>query len=108
MPIFYGGFADIWFASISDTANGLGDSEINGRNKIVLYPNPVSLSLKISTKAISQIKVIFINSMGKEVLNQERFIHFEGSFDITDLASGLYFVKIISGENVTIKKIIKN
>jgi len=108
VPIFYGGFADIWFASISDTANGLGDSEINGRNKIVLYPNPVSLSLKISTKAISQIKVIFINSMGKEVLNQERFIHFEGSFDITDLASGLYFVKIISGENVTIKKIIKN
>ncbi len=108
VPIFYGGFADIWFASISDTANGLGDSEINGRNKIVLYPNPVSLSLKISTKAISQIKVIFINSMGKEVLNKERLIHFEGSFDITDLASGLYFVKIISGENVTIKKIIKN
>lgn len=72
------------------------------KNDIIIYPNPIQNSFKISTKTpISKINLL--DTSGKVILNTSN-----DEVSITSLQKGVYYVCVTFIDNqVTIKKIIK-
>tara|TARA_B100000809_G_scaffold213624_1_gene218084 strand:+ start:50136 stop:52052 length:1917 start_codon:yes stop_codon:yes gene_type:complete len=67
-----------------------------------MYPNPVSDVLTIETnEKLDFVKVI--TTLGAEVLSSK-----ENQIDLSNLSSGLYYIKIISGNKEAVEKIIKH
>lgn len=74
-------------------------------NNLFVYPNPTSDRLYFNTTVdISLDKVEIYDTIGKRILTSQ--IN-NNSVDISQLTSGVYFVKIYSGESQVTKKIIK-
>ena len=92
--------------SISLSTMGLAD---NTNSLFKLYPNPSQNSVTISlSNSSSEIKYQIIDYSGKIV--RENLIQNSKEFtiDISDLAKGLYFIKLKNDENNAIGKLIKN
>lgn len=74
-------------------------------DNLFVYPNPASDMLYFSTTENASLdKVEIYDTIGKRVLSSQ--IN-NNSVDISQLTSGVYFVKIYSGESQVTKKIIK-
>ena len=75
-----------------------------------VYPNPVTNEVFISTDSKSVESVTLMNALGETVgkipliLKEGRQT---GNFDMSEKATGLYLLKIIEGENIYLKKLIK-
>lgn len=73
---------------------------------IDIYPNPADKYINFSSDyETGKLSVLIINSQGQEVRN----FTFSGSkqIDISDLASGVYFVKVLGSTMKTAKIIVK-
>jgi hypothetical protein len=93
--------------SLSNTIDVLTDvlniSEKETFN-VDIYPNPASSTLNFSSDyERGKLSVLIMNAQGQEV----RRFTFDGSrsIDVSDLASGVYFVKIL-GNTMQTKKIV--
>ncbi|MGB0892067.1 MAG: ELWxxDGT repeat protein [Flavobacteriaceae bacterium] len=76
------------------------DDEIS-KKELSIYPNPVSSTLTIkTTHQIDQIKIF--NYLGKQVLDTNNT-----KINIQYLKPGMYVLKIISGDKIAIRKILK-
>lgn len=72
-----------------------------------LYPNPITSQITIETEHKNKDDFISIyNSKGQELFKKQLSEN-TTQIDISNLASGLYFVKLINDKTVQIKKIIK-
>lgn len=80
-------------------------------NTISIFPNPTqqSLSIELKNKSLIDAQIVFYNSIGEKVKtvskvqNQEVF-----TIDISEFASGLYFVSLLHKKNETfLSKFIK-
>jgi hypothetical protein len=71
--------------------------------KLSVYPNPTAGTLRVNTDIV--INHIAILSLDGVVLKQNQE---HRSIDLTDLPSGIYIVRIVSGESIISKKIIKD
>lgn len=77
-----------------------------GKWQIQVYPNPFKEQLIIQTNADSEIMVSMYDQVGRVVLTQNSF----GStlqIKTDELASGLYYLRLTSGGNTTMTKVIK-
>ncbi len=73
-------------------------------NEVVIYPNPVSDQLFISSEN-TMIETITIYSLtGKKVVE---VVSETNSIDVTTLSKGMYFVEISSASGKSVKKFIK-
>ncbi|WP_456438593.1 HYR domain-containing protein [Psychroserpens sp.] len=80
----------------------LSNDEFDLFNAFKLYPNPASDNFKIDTeKVIESISVY--NIQGKLV---KQFLYDLDNYNISELTSGMYFVKITSGSGLVNKKLI--
>jgi len=80
---------------------------------IVAYPNPTKAQFSLKLTGLTRPYVCVQNSVGQfidEVSLVKKANSFEGTFDLTSRATGIYFIKVIELENgkVNIKKILKN
>jgi hypothetical protein len=82
--------------------NTLGIDEQNFAEVVKLYPNPATSTVKIESKTTIDTVEIF-DQLGRQVLTTN-----STTFNIQDLPSGLYFVKIKSAKNQVIKRLIKS
>ncbi|MEE9408831.1 MAG: M1 family aminopeptidase [Polaribacter sp.] len=82
---------------------GLNKLNIVEKN-ISLFPNPITdvLNIKASNNVIVKEAIIY-NTIGKEILKSSI-----SEIDLTQLNSGIYFVKVITNLGNLHKKIIKN
>lgn len=81
----------------------LSVSEIDLENIISLYPNPTSDSFSIKSNSnINSIEILDIT--GKKI---KTFINSSNKFDVEDLVSGVYFVRIKTDKGTVTKKLIK-
>lgn len=83
---------------------GLTDLTNSG---LALYPNPVKDSFKLNLPQsfnAANLNIIVTDMTGKVV----KTFGASESYNISDLASGVYVVKISDGKNVQTKKIVKN
>ncbi len=67
-----------------------------------IYPNPASNSVKIDSKQIIS-KIEIYNTLGKLVLSKENI---KTDIDVSNLNAGLYLLRVYSGENSVVKKLI--
>jgi hypothetical protein len=77
-------------------------------NSINIYPNPAKETLNIDFSLKNEdLKVSVVDMLGKEIIN-ENLRNQHTSLNIQNLSSGVYFVKVINGnECVGIKKWVK-
>lgn len=79
---------------------------------ITIYPNPVVNELKIEFKTsnIQKPMVEIINANGQHILKKDLDTNeaSDWSINMNFLRPGLYIAKIVSGDRVAIRKIIKN
>lgn len=80
-------------------------------NEVELYPNPAQddLTISLSTKESAKVQIEFVNANGLTVKSESHDAyagvnHFK--HNVEQLLSGIYYVKIIANDIVTIKKLI--
>jgi photosystem II stability/assembly factor-like uncharacterized protein len=84
--------------------NPTGINESASNDKVLIYPNPTSNQLIIDNQTISTIKIIeIIDITGKTI----KEIQPSNTIDVANLASGVYFIKLISDEKSITQKFIK-
>lgn len=72
---------------------------------ISLYPNPANESISISTKGIVMQKVELMNIAGQvisSILVNDKLV----KMDVSDLSSGVYFVKVYAEEGISTKQLV--
>lgn len=80
-------------------------TESNTFEKVNVYPNPAHNAIFINaTSKISEIEIF--NSLGATVYKNSKFTG--NRIDISNLAKGIYLLKITNGNATTTKKIVKN
>ncbi|MBQ5856688.1 MAG: T9SS type A sorting domain-containing protein [Bacteroidales bacterium] len=80
-------------------------------SSLLLYPNPVNDRLYIETQTLTLTQTPSIeiyDIYGRRQLTETSSHQGNLSVDVTDLNSGVYFVKIVTSESETVKRIIKN
>lgn len=98
-----GGFDLDAVAVIHQIAVGLAEVELLS-NSVMIYPNPSAERIHIQTYKIEIKALILSDANGKVILET-----IENTIYLKDLDAGLYFLKIMTAEGLSItKKIIKN
>ena len=73
-----------------------------------LYPNPVTTSLRIHLKDSPLGATVRLVDISGKIVMEESVTQDDGSLDLTTLQAGIYFLEVNSGNQKTIKKLIKN
>lgn len=82
--------------------NNLSTTEVSSEN-IGVYPNPASDKISIITNEVID-KVELFNALGQLVIQKNN----SKRINVSDCNSGIYYLKIFSGNNVVTKKVIVN
>lgn len=90
-----------------DQAVALGVKKNDFSKSIVLFPNPATTILNIENKSGEQIKSVAVYSITGTLVKQIDNLQTIESISVSDLPSGLYFVRIQIGDHVINNKFIK-
>lgn len=81
------------------------------KSKIWVYPNPVNAQLTLereNTEGGSLFDIQITDALGKVYFNARNIDNRQYRMDFKNFTSGLYFVKMTIGNNMSVFKIIKN
>ena len=70
-------------------------------NSVVVYPNPATNMLNVDGEGIVSMQMLDMN--GRTVMERNH----GGAIDISNLANGMYIVRIVSNDGVSIRKVVK-
>jgi len=80
-------------------------------NNVLVYPNPTTGELRMENgewnKGINSLVVEIYDIYGRNLLPRTSYLAPHTSLDITDLATGIYFLKIYTEQGIITKKIMK-
>ena len=81
----------------------------NSNNTVNVYPNPAQDFIKISNLNFDINTILILDITGKVMkqINTHNLIN-ERTINISELKSGIYFIRFISQNNYQIKQIVKN
>lgn len=99
------GSNDYWIMKLAPDNLSVHENELN--NGLTLYPNPVKNNLNIETKDIIEIESINIYNALGQLLQEFSNTQSTKLIDVSNLASGNYFVKIRTGKGILTSKFIK-
>lgn len=95
----------LWRTNLYDSA--LSVDEVTLLNKINVYPNPTSDMLTIDWYLSEATEIRLFNPSG-QILKYEKDIILEDyQIDMTNLANGIYFLRINTAKGMLTKKIVK-
>ena len=86
---------------LSITAGNHAGIEEANDSRIALYPNPTTSILNIAANGVKEVSVLDIN--GRTVMTEQNV----NSIDLSELANGVYFVRVITNDGVATEKIVK-
>ncbi|MBR1835577.1 MAG: choice-of-anchor J domain-containing protein [Bacteroidales bacterium] len=69
--------------------------------RVALFPNPTSSILNIAAEGVKEVSVLDVN--GRTVMTEKNV----NSIDMTELANGVYFVRVITNDGISTQKIVK-
>ncbi|NOZ45384.1 MAG: T9SS type A sorting domain-containing protein [Chlorobi bacterium] len=101
-PFYNGGF-DLDAVGILEPVTGIYNTQ--NKPEITIYPNPTHSKVYIKTKS-NVTRVTLLNAEGM-VLKKIVISSFNSTIDLTDYAEGFYFIKMLSGNTISIHQIIK-
>ncbi len=99
---------DIWALKVSDNVETNEEND-ETRSKIQISPNPNKglFNLYLIEGFEGEVEVHIFNSLGAIVYNNTVTEVKNMELNIEDQPQGVYFVKVTSGTNVKVEKIIK-
>ncbi len=100
-PLFFG------IDNFTNTQSNVGIAENSTSYKFDVYPNPFNASLTINITDNIEATVNVSDVTGKIVFTQQ-LTEMQSTLDLDLLQGGIYFLQISSGNNNSVKKIIKN
>jgi hypothetical protein len=87
-----------------------GINALNNNFQVPVFPNPFSSVINITIPGYidigKQVNVILFNTLGEQKNNWQIGIG-DNKLDLSDLPSGVYFLRIITNSGTITKKIIK-
>ncbi len=86
---------------ISVTAGNTASIDNVENTNVTLFPNPVTSVLNIEAQGIQEVSVIDVN--GRTVMTEQN----TNRIDMSNLANGVYFVRVITADGVSTQKIAK-
>ncbi len=86
------------------TLTSIDESKPN--DKLYLYPNPVDDVLTVENPGSEKLELTIYNSEGK-LIRQKDYQDNKININLGNCRSGLYYLKIVTRDNVFSKKIIK-
>lgn len=95
--------APILTNTVSATINKALSVKPVSLSEVKLYPNPASDYLTLVFDNSATFKISVFNTTGQELINQTN----TKKIDLTGLQQGLYFVKILSGNDIYTQRFIK-
>ncbi len=89
----------------------LSYEELNGIEKLSVFPNPTNDELNISLRQVNNdVELIMIDQLGKQIRREKVIADngiFNGIWDISELPSGIYFLTIRDGASAQTVKVVK-
>lgn len=87
----------------------VGITEVPKQNDFALFPNPAKSLITISSTIIGSVKINYeiIDVLGKVVLQNENTGSDKFTINVSDLNSGIYFLRIQVNYSVVVKKFVK-
>ena len=99
----FNGTSQIMGTTLANIVLGVERNEIDG---YAAYPNPVTGNqLTITTSSIDAKRVDLFNVLGRKVFSQS-FTGTRETLDITNVASGIYILKVTEGTKIATQKLI--
>ncbi len=83
----------------------------DGKIKAWVYPNPFSEKLVVETENTEGVKVYDIevtDAVGKKHFIAKSIVNQQYSLDLKHLSAGVYFAKVIQGQDIAVFKVVKN
>ncbi|MCX6272380.1 MAG: C10 family peptidase [Bacteroidetes bacterium] len=101
--------ADGWSASY--VTQQVGINEVEETQSVEVFPNPAGTTFTISfnQEKPSPVKITILDTRGQLVLSQDLGVisgKIAKTFDISDLAVGAYFIRLVSPDGVQVKRIL--
>jgi len=92
------------------TPGARNDQELsNAKNEVAelsIYPNPVNYgSFVLTTSGIGNKEILIYNVLGSQVFRQT-FTSNKLEVNTSSLDTGMYFVRVVEGANVTVNKLV--
>jgi hypothetical protein len=83
--------------------------EVQLSEKLFIFPNPSSSQITIELPSVAQVNaVLTIYNMNAQQMVASKITEQKTVVDISGLPEGVYFVKIIDDQNMTVGKLVKN
>jgi len=80
---------------------------IDTKSNLLIYPNPTNNLINIRQEKANSITIQVLDITGKVLLTKSS-INQLTTIDLREFTNGIYLVKVISGNNIIVQKIIKN
>lgn len=91
---------DVKFGTCGDN---VGVEEVTVENQVTIYPNPATSSVTVKAEGMREATLIDLNG---RMVSTERTNNGTATFDLSTLARGTYFVRVIGEQSVTVRKLI--
>jgi hypothetical protein len=91
---------------------GINEKPAASLNIEHVFPNPASneASILVSVNSPSVVTLSLVNMLGQEVMSKQSALNYSGThhlrFNVEQIESGIYFVKVSSGNKVSTSKIM--
>jgi len=97
------GSYDYWILKLNTTL-GISDNEFS--KNLTLYPNPAKHTLQLNTnnQQIDQVKIFSVKG---DLVQQVEGFETSKTIDVSQLASGMYYVQFTAGGQIATKKFVK-
>ncbi|MEM6515896.1 MAG: T9SS type A sorting domain-containing protein, partial [Bacteroidota bacterium] len=93
------------YGTLNPTASALSIDESDLQSSLSVYPNPAETILFVNTSNQTKIDSIDVyNILGKRILNVNNLV--DDSINVSEMTSGLYLLKIKSGNSSVTKRLI--
>lgn len=103
----------VYQSEMTENALPLGvDDNVSVDDHIFIYPTPAKdiITLRITGREVQSLQVMLNSITGQEVKSENITItpgFFEKTFDVKNLANGVYYFRLISENTVSMKRFVK-
>jgi hypothetical protein len=100
--------------SFSDFAIGIASAELTlsnsefSRNKMIVFPNPVSNEMNLTFgNELDDANITVLSMLGQAVYKKSNISGNTASFNLSDLPRGIYIIQVVEGTSVSNSKFVK-
>jgi hypothetical protein len=82
-------------------------SQLQAENSVMIYPNPAHENINIRLSSLQQGAMFVVYDANGKIVLSHRMTNSTKTISVKSLASGVYYVQIRNGKNVTTQKVVK-